>query len=346
MSEKLAIFAQGLFARHTGKTAHGVIRYGNRDVVAVIDSTCAGQTANEVEPFALHPVPIVATLEEAIEYGAESLLIGVAPSGGKLDPAWRPTLLAAIEAGLSLEAGLHTQLNDDPELRAAAERKGVELRDLRAAPADLTVPKGPYSRPGSVRVVHSVGSDTVIGKKVVTLELDRAARERGLRSVYVPTGQTGVAIAGWGIAVDHVISDYVAGAAERLVHEGATRGDLLFVEGQGALFHPAYSGVTLGLLHGSAPDHLILVHKAGATSIRNYPDLPLPPLSELIAAYELATSRVRPARVVAIALNTSDLDDEAARSAIDAAEAETGLPAGDVVRFGPERVLDAVLAAL
>ena len=122
MSEKLAIFAEGLFAKHTGKTAHGVIRYGNRDVVAVIDSTCAGQTANEVEPFALHPAPIVATLEEAIEYGAESLLIGVAPPGGKLDPAWRPVLLEAVKAGLSLEAGLHTQLNDDPELREAADR--------------------------------------------------------------------------------------------------------------------------------------------------------------------------------------------------------------------------------
>ena len=346
MSERLAIFAEGLFEKHSGKTAHGVIRYGTRNVIAVIDSTQAGRLANEVEPFCLHPVPVVASVRDAIDAGATAILIGVAPTGGRLDPAWRAPLLQAIEAGLGLEAGLHTQLSDDPELAAAAERAGVALRDLRAAPPDLTVPQGPYSRPDSVRVVHSVGSDTVIGKKVVTLELDRAARERGERSVYVPTGQTGVAIAGWGIAVDHVISDYVAGAGERLVHEGATRGDLLFVEGQGALFHPAYSGVTLGLLHGSAPDHLILVHKAGATSIRNYPDLPLPPLSELIAAYELATSRVRPARVVAVALNTTDLDDEGARSAIDAAEAETGLPAGDVVRFGPERVLDAVLAAL
>ena len=147
-----------------------------------------------------------------------------------------------------------------------------------------------------MRVVHSVGSDTVIGKKVVTLELDRAARERGLRSVYVPTGQTGVAIAGWGIAVDHVISDYVAGAGERLVHEGAERGDLLFVEGQGALFHPAYSGVTLGLLHGSAPDLLVLVHKAGRhAQLRNYPDLPIPPLPELVAAYEAWRAPVRPA---------------------------------------------------
>ncbi len=209
------------------------------------------------------------------------------------------------------------------------------------------MPEGPYSRPESVRVVHSVGSDTVIGKKVVTLELDRAARERGLRSVYVPTGQTGVAIAGWGLAVDHVISDYVAGAGERLVKEGAERGDLLFVEGQGGLFHPAYSAVTLGLLHGSAPDLLVLVHKAGATSLRNYPDLAIPPLPELIAAYEAIAAPVRPARVAAIALNTADLgSDEEARAAIAVAQSETGLVADDVVRFGAERVLDAVVAAL
>jgi uncharacterized NAD-dependent epimerase/dehydratase family protein len=346
LSERLAIFAEGLFKLHSGKTAHGVIRYGTREVVCVVDSTQAGRTAVEVEPFCLHPIPVVASVREAIEMGATTLLIGVAPTGGKLDPAWRPALLEAIAAGLDLEAGLHTELSADEELRAAAERAGTKLRDLRAAPLDLTVPKGPYSRPDSVRVVHSVGSDTVIGKKVVTLELDRAARERGRRSVYVPTGQTGVAIAGWGIAVDHVISDYVAGAGERLVDEGAERGDLLFVEGQGALFHPAYSGVTLGLLHGSAPDQLILVHKAGARSVRNYPDLPLASLPELIAAYELVTAHVRPAKVTAIALNTSELDEDGARAAIASAQEENGLTADDIVRFGPQRVLDAVLAAL
>jgi uncharacterized NAD-dependent epimerase/dehydratase family protein len=347
VSERLAIFAEGLFAKPNGKTAHGVIRYGNREVVAVIDSTHVGRSAAEVVPFCLHPVPIVATLREAVELGATALLIGVAPTGGKLDPAWRSTLREAIAGGLHVEAGLHTQLSEDAELRRAATRAGVALRDLRAAPADLTVPKGPASRPAGVRVVHSVGSDTVIGKKVVTLELDRAARERGERSVYVPTGQTGVAIAGWGIAVDHVISDYVAGAGERLVHEGAERGDLLFVEGQGALFHPAYSGVTLGLLHGAAPDLLLLVHKAGAQAIRNYPDLPIPPLPELVAAYEGVARRVHPTRVAAIALNTADVEsDEEAHAAIEAARSETGLVADDPVRFGPERLLDAVLEAL
>jgi uncharacterized NAD-dependent epimerase/dehydratase family protein len=347
VSERLAIFAESLFAGHHGKTAHGVIRYGTREVVAVIDSTQAGRTAAEVVPFALRDVPIVATLREAIDRGASTVLVGVAPTGGKLDPSWRAMLREAIAAGLHVEAGLHTQLSEDPELRRAATRAGVALRDLRAAPPDLTVPRGPDSRPAAVRVVHSVGSDTVIGKKVVTLELDRVARERGLRSAYVPTGQTGVAIAGWGIAIDHVISDYVAGAAERLVHEGAERGDLLFVEGQGALFHPAYSGVTLGLLHGSAPDALVLVHKAGAGAIRNYPSLPIPSLPELVAAYEGVARPVRPARVAAIALNTADLgSDEEAREAVAAAQAETGLIADDVVRFGPNRVLDAVIDGL
>ena len=176
MSERLAIFAEGLFESHSGKTAHGVIRYGNRDVVAVVDSTNAGRTAAEIEPFCVRDVPVVAGVAEAIERGATTLLIGVAPTGGKLDPAWRPALLEAIEAGLDLEAGLHTELSADPELREAAERRGTRLRDLRAAPPDLTVPLGPASRAAGVRVVHSVGSDTVIGKKVVTLELDRAAR--------------------------------------------------------------------------------------------------------------------------------------------------------------------------
>jgi uncharacterized NAD-dependent epimerase/dehydratase family protein len=191
--------------------------------------------------------------------------------------------------------------------------------------------------------VHSVGSDVAIGKKTVTVELDAAARERGLSSVYVPTGQTGIAISGWGIAVDHVLSDYVSGAAERLVDEGGTRGDLLFVEGQGSLFHPAYSAVTLGLLHGSSPDVLVLVHRADATHFEGYPEIPLPPLPELIEAYEMVVRPLRPARVGAIALNTSRLDEDEARAAVARTEDLTGLTTDDLVRFGSDRVLDAVL---
>lgn len=342
---RLAILTGGLFAHRHAKTAHGVIRYGTRNVVAVVDPEHAGRTASEVVPFCLRAVPIVATIAEAVERGAECLLVGVAPTGGKLDPPFRIALLEAIAAGLGIEAGLHTVLADDPELRSAAARRGVRLRDLRAAPPELDVPRGD-PRPEWLQVVHSVGSDCVIGKKVVTLELDLGARERGLRSAYVPTGQTGIAIAGWGIAVDHVIADYVAGAADRLVREGAARGDLLFVEGQGALFHPAYSGVTLGLLHGSLPDVLVLAHKAGLGAIQGREDVPIPPLPELVDAYAAACRPLKPASVAAIALNTSGLDEGEARAAIARTEDGCGLPADDVVRFGRDRVLDAVLAAL
>jgi uncharacterized NAD-dependent epimerase/dehydratase family protein len=346
VAERLAILAEGLFDDYHAKTAHGAIRYGQREVVAVVDSHLAGRSAEEVVPFCALPVPIVASVRDAAQRGADTLLIGIAPTGGKLTGEYRAILLEAIDAGLNLEAGLHTILRDDRALREAADSRGVELRDLRLSPADLDVPEGPQGRRPGLRVVHSVGSDCAIGKKVVTLELDRAARGRGLRSVYVPTGQTGIAIAGWGIAVDHVISDYVAGAAERLVNEGGQRGDLLFLEGQGSLYHPAYSGVTLGLLHGSAPDAMVLAHMAGAEAINGFPDVRLPPLSEQIATYERMASIVSPARVAAVALNTAALDDAAARKAVAEAEGEAGVVADDVVRFGSERTLDAVLGAL
>ena len=344
--ERLAVLTEGLFDDHHAKTAHGVIRYGTREVVCVVDSTQAGRTAAQVVPFCEKPVPIVATIAEAAERGAETLLVGIAPSGGKLDSAWRSLVLEAIERGLNVEAGLHTILADDREFTAAAARRGVTLRDLRLPPPDLSLPRGPSARRAGLRVVHSVGSDVAIGKKAVAVELDAAARARGLRSVYVPTGQTGIAISGWGIAVDHVLSDYVAGAAERLVDEGGDRGELLFVEGQGSLFHPAYSAVTLGLLHGCSPDVLVLAHRAEATHFEGYPDVELPSLSELIEAYEAACRPLRPARVAAVALNTSRLEDDEARAAVERTGAETGLVTDDLVRFGPNRVLDAVLTAL
>ena len=172
-------------------------------------------------------------------------------------------------------------------------------------------------------------------------------RSRGLNSQFVPTGQTGVAIAGWGIAIDAVVADFIAGAAERLVVEGAGRGgELLIVEGQGSLSHPAYSGVTLGLMHGSAPHAYVLCHVAGATEIEGYPGSPLPPLTDLVELHERASLPSRPARVAAIALNTRDLDEEEARAAVRAVAQETGLPTDDPVRFGAGRVLDAVLRVL
>jgi uncharacterized NAD-dependent epimerase/dehydratase family protein len=344
-NDRLAVLSGGLLHDLHAKTTHGVLRYGAREVVAVVDDVHAGKRVNDVAPFCDREVPIVATVREAHALGANVLLVGVAPSGGKLTPAWRAALLEAVDLGLHIAAGMHTALAGDPALAEAAAAKGVQVRDLRAEPADLNVPDGPDHRVAA-RVVHSVGTDCAIGKMSVTLELDREARRQGLASVFVATGQTGIAISGWGIAVDHVISDYTAGAAERLVRDGAARGDLLWLEGQGSLFHPAYSGVTLGLLHGSAPDLLLLCDKSGHRVNSDYPGTPLPSLPEAVRAYETAMAWVRPAKVGAIALNTAGLDDDEARAAIAKAEAETGLVADDAVRFGPQRVLAAVLAAL
>ncbi len=344
---RLAILAEGGFAEHDAKTATGVLRYGSQEVVAVIDSTRAGTRVRDHVPGLDSDVPVVGSIDQALALRAQVLMIGIAPAGGRLPDAWRRSILRAIEAGLEIESGLHDFLGDDPELAAAAQRSGVEIRDLRRPPAGLDVPTGANLRVDGF-VVLTVGSDCALGKMTVCLELDNEARRRGLASGFVPTGQTGIAIAGWGIAVDEVVSDFVAGATERLVVEAAERagaGALLWVEGQGSISHPAYSGVTLGLLHGSAPHALVLVHEAGRTHL-DMPDGPaIPPLPELIEDYQRMARYVRPANVVAVSLKTNHLAEQDARSAIAAAEYETGLPADDPVRFGSGKLLDAVLSA-
>lgn len=323
---------------HYGKTARGVIHYGAEPVVAILDSEHAGETYREI--------PVVASVNDALCFNPTTALVGVATQGGRFPPAWRELLKNCIAKGLDLENGLHEFLTGDDELVALAARHGVELRDLRKPPPHLNVPTGENLRLPAL-VVLTVGSDCAIGKMTIALELDREAKRRDLRSVFVPTGQTGIAIAGWGISVDAVVSDFLAGAAERLVSEGVERGgELLWVEGQGSLIHPQYSGVTLGLLHGSAPHVLVLCHQAGQLFVEGDPAFPIPTLGELVELHERASLIARPARVAAIALNTRELDEAGARAAARAAEEETGLVADDPVRFGAAKLLDAVLARL
>jgi uncharacterized NAD-dependent epimerase/dehydratase family protein len=322
---------------HYGKTARGILRYAPDPTVALLDSTHAGETHEGV--------PVVATVEEALPYGPTTAVVGVATQGGRFPPAWRELLKQCIASGLDIESGLHEFVSEDAELAGLAREQSVELRDLRKPPADLNVPTG-ENLELPAQIALTVGSDCAIGKKTVALELDLEARRRGLASVFVPTGQTGIAIAGWGIAVDAVVSDFLAGAAERLVVEGHRRGgELLFVEGQGSLSHPAYSGVTLGLIHGSAPHVFVLCHQAGSDEIEGYPGHPIPSLPELIELHERIALPLRPARVACLALNTAQLDEEAARAAIADAASATGLPADDPVRFGAGPLLEAVLAA-
>ena len=334
------LLAEGFSADpHYGKTARGVLRYRRDDVVAILDSTRAGESEDGV--------PVVASVDDALRLDPTTALVGVATQGGRFPPAWMEILRRCIAAGLDIENGLHVFLADDPELAALAAEHTVELRDLRRPPADLSTATGEnLDVPGTI--VLTVGSDCAIGKMTVSLELDREARSRGLRSIFVPTGQTGIAIAGWGIAVDAVVADFIAGAAERLVVEGSARGgELLWVEGQGAILHPVYSGVTFGLYHGSVPHLLVLCHEVGVTEIQGAGGgrHRIPPLRELVELHERLALPARPAKVAAVALNTRRLSEDEARAAIEAAEAETGLPADDPVRFGAVRLVDAVVGA-
>ena len=323
---------------HYGKTARGVIHYGRDLVVAILDSERAGDE--------YRGIPIVATVEDALPFGPTTALVGVATQGGRFPPAWRELLRVCVARGLDVENGLHEFVTNDPELVELAARHGAELRDLRRPPLGLDVPSGANLQVPA-QIVLTVGSDCAIGKMTVALELDREAQARGLRSCFVPTGQTGIAIAGWGIAVDAVVADFIAGAAERLVVEGVERdGELLWVEGQGSLTHPAYSGVTLGLLHGSAPHALVLCHRWGQEFVDDNPAFPMPSLRELIELHERNALLARPARVAAVAVNTRGLVENEAHAAVRAAQDETGLPADDPVRFGSQRLVDAVLEGI
>ena len=339
MSEKKYLILAEAFSHdvHYGKTLRGVMRYRRESVVAILDTQRAGESDDGV--------PIVGTVDEGMQHGPNTALVGVVTQGGHFPGDWQELLKSCVAHGLDLENGLHVRLHDIPGLPDLAREHGVALRDLREPPPDLSTATG-ENLGVDATIVLTVGSDCAIGKMTATCELDLEARKRGLRSVFVPTGQTGIAIAGWGIAVDAVVSDFLAGAAERLVVEGAKRGDLLWVEGQGAILHPIYSGVTVGLIHGSAPHLYVLCHEAGRTITEGDPtESPLPSLRELIDLHERMSLKRRPAKVVAISLNTFAESEEDARAAIAAAEEETGLPADDPVRFGAGKLLEAVLNA-
>lgn len=341
---------EGHFGPHEAKTALGVIRYGSDDIIAILDSTIAGRNLREFLPT--FDIPFVATLEETLHgtVRPDALLLGIAPTGGRLPASWRTTILGAIAAGLDVHSGLHQMLGDDPEFAAAAFAAGVRIVDYRRPPDRMVTAVGRRHRSGK-RVILTVGTDCGIGKMSVALELVAAARRDGASAAMVPTGQTGMMIEGWGVAVDRVISDFTNGTVEWLVEQGEERADWVIVEGQGSIDHPAYSAVTMGLIHGATPHAMVLVHKPGLAEHDfthlpgvSFPIAALPPFIEL---HERIAGLVAPSKVVALALNTSlyPSDDEA-RAVIESISAETGLPADDPVRFGAERLWPAVRDAV
>jgi uncharacterized NAD-dependent epimerase/dehydratase family protein len=332
---RYAILAEGWFTHRHAKTGHGLIRYGRDEVVAVIDSTLAGRSVRDLMPELERDAPIVGAVAEALELSPTSILVGLAPAGGRLPEEWMDALREAADAGLEIVSGLHQRL--------APELPGKRVWDVREPPENIPL----FSGEGfgvEPKVVLTVGTDTAIGKMTATLEIERAASEAGLASEFVATGQTGIIIAGWGICVDAVVSDFVAGASEQLVLEAARRDpDLILVEGQGSLGHPAYSGVTLGLLHGSCPDCLVLC--AAPPDEEVFAGVPRPEPSHAARLYEEVAALVKPAPVVAVSVNTRGLDAAGAGEFVARVADETGLPAADPFRASAAPILEAVLQA-
>ena len=344
---RFLIVADGQFGPLTSKTANSCIRYFPERIVAVLDRQQAGKTVQDVLGFG-GKIPVVADFERGVSQGAgaTAVLIGIAPPGGRLPDDWRGWLRAAIERRLEIWSGLHTFIGDDAELGPLAKANGVRILDARKPPPNLPIADGRAAEVDAF-VILAVGSDCNVGKMTAQLQLRDELVKRGQKTSFVATGQTGIFIEGWGTAVDAVVADFIAGAAEELVLQGAQGNDIVLVQGQGSLIHPGYSGVTLGLLHGSCPDALILCHQATRDYIGDYhgrePWVKIPSYTEMIDIYERAARPVHPTKVIGICLNTYDMDEKAARDAIAKAQQETGLPATDPVRFDSGPLVDAIV---
>jgi uncharacterized NAD-dependent epimerase/dehydratase family protein len=335
------VLTDGYLTERNAKTAHGVIHFAPDRIAAVVDQEHAGRDLIDVLPELGRSAPVVATVAEGLKHDPTSLLLGVATPGGWMPDHWRAWIAESIEAGLEIANGLHTLLSDDAELVALAKKHGVRLWDVRVPPDGIPLFSG-KSLDVPQRTVLTVGSDCAVGKMTVTLALTKAAEDAGVKAEFVATGQTGILIAGRGIAVDRVISDFTAGAAEQLVLESDPESEVLLVEGQGSLWHPAYSGVTLGLLHGSAPEALVLCHQAGREAIEEPPFTPLPSLADMVATYESMAQTLRPAPVACVAVNTRGLTKTEAAGEIDRIQQTTGLPTGDVLRGDSPKLWSAV----
>ncbi|XZE51720.1 DUF1611 domain-containing protein [Planctomycetaceae bacterium SH139] len=333
---QIVLLTDGYSTPFLAKTAISLARYRSSDIVAVLESQASGQTAKALFGSG-ESIPVYGDLS-AVE-AADAVYLGIAPPGGKLPTHWKPILLAAISRGLDVVSGLHDFLVEDDDLVAAAKHSPAQLIDVRRNRWKETAEHFDFSK-RSLRV-HTVGHDCSVGKMVTTLEIQRALTAQRHNAEFVATGQTGIMISGRGVPVDCVVADFVNGAVEQLVKQ-YDEADFVLIEGQGSISHPAFSAVTLGLLHGCAPDGLIFCYQAGRKHVKGIDKVPIPPLSRQIAAYEQLANLRHPCRVIGIAVNTRDLNPDAAAAEIRRAENEFGLPACDVYRQGPDKLVAAV----
>ena len=340
MPRKIVCLTEGHSEPHAGKTAANVIRYRREEVVAMLDSTQVGKTSRELLAVTTgEPVQVIGKLADAP--GANTLLLGIAPPGGKIPASWRAIILEAIARKMDILSGLHDFLNNDPEFKTAAEKAGVKLIDVRMN-NERTIARRKGLQPDFLRV-HTVGHDCSIGKMVVSVELTNALKQRGWDAKFIATGQTGIMIEGDGLPIDCIVADFVSGAAEKMVLEHQHH-QILLVEGQGSLVHPSYSGVTLSLLHGCAPQALILCYEVGRDTVTGVESVKIPPLAEIKKMFELMANIHQRCEVIGIAINSRRIDAVAAAAERARIKAEFGLPACDVLRDGPDELVDAVIA--
>ena len=318
------------------KTAISMLRYRRDDIAAVFDSTETGKTAAGL--FSVGgDIPVVDTIEGL---NADALFIGIAPPGGNLPTQWRSIVLDALRQGIDVVSGLHDFLRNDAEFVQAAEQNHCHLIDVRRNDEHQTAKRIQF-RQGCLRI-HTVGHDCSVGKMVVALEVQRVLARQSIDAQFVATGQTGIMICGDGVPIDCVVSDFVNGATESLVQRNEQH-DVLLIEGQGCISHPSFSAVTLGLLHGCAPDGLIFCYEVGRTMVKGLDDVPLLSNRTLIDAYEANASLRHPCRVIGIAINSRNVSAEEAAAERSRVREEFGLPVCDVYRDGAAELAEAVL---
>ncbi len=341
MKRRILSLAEGRFSPLRSKTANAALIYTPGETVAIIDSTKVGKTAQDVLGYGGN-VPVIGSVEEGVKFQPTHLLVGIAPSGGRLPDVWRDWIKTAIRNKMHVLSGLHTILSDDEEFVALAREYKVTITDWRKIPLEYeVVSKGSY-RTRKAKTILTVGADCNIGKMTTMLQVYNEFLKRGLKSDFIGTGQTGIMISGKGIAVDAVISDYIAGSIEKCIDASAAEGyNYIFVEGQGALTHQGYSGVTFGLMHGTMPDAMIMCVQPTRT-LDDY-GLPIPDINKLIKLHENVIEFLHPTKVVGIGIKSIGLTDEQSNAEARKLEDKTGLSAIDTFRFGGAKLTDALL---
>ncbi len=342
MSRKIIILTEGYTDPLRAKTAISLIRYRPGEVVAVLDKHSAGRCCQDMLG-AGGDLPIVASLAEAPS--ADTLLLGIAPPGGRLPGEWRPIILEAIARGMDIVSGMHEFLCNDEEFTSAAQKSVARLVDVRRND-EHEVATGQDLREGCLRI-HTVGNTSSCGKMVATIELTGGLKRQGIDAKFVATGQSGIMVEGDGCPIDCVVGDFLAGAAERLVRANQDH-EVIVVEGQGSLVHPRYSGVTLGLLHGLRPDGLILCYQMGRERVFGMDDCKIPSLERVLVFNETAANFMHPCKIIGIAVNGTSINgrnfaDEQVAEECQQVAARLGLPACDVIRHGSEKLVEATL---